>query len=69
METSEEEFLDKETRKIIKVGGSLAITLPKEYIEVHSLRAGDKVDLYYDEILHIEPIKKEQILKKLGKKK
>jgi antitoxin component of MazEF toxin-antitoxin module len=63
-----EEIIDKETRKIIKVGNSLAITLPREYIKAHGLEAGDKMDLYFDEILHIEPVKEEDILRKLGKK-
>ena len=62
------EYFGKDVRKIIKVGTSVAITLPREYVDIHGLKPGDKMDLYFDEILHIEPIKEKEIAEKLGKK-
>jgi len=63
------EYLSKETRKIIRIGNSFAVTLPKDYLVAHNLKCGDKMDLYFDEVLHAEPIKEEDILKKLGRGK
>lgn len=33
------------TRKIVKTGSSLAVTLPKEVVELFNLKAGDEVDV------------------------
>ena len=61
------EYLGKDVRKIIRVGGSAAVTLPKEYLEAHSLKLGDKMELNFNHILNIEPVNRAEIRKKLGK--
>jgi antitoxin component of MazEF toxin-antitoxin module len=33
------------TRKIVKTGSSLAVTLPKEVVDLFKLKAGDEVEL------------------------
>ncbi|MGH9408992.1 MAG: AbrB/MazE/SpoVT family DNA-binding domain-containing protein [Vicinamibacterales bacterium] len=33
------------TRKIVKTGSSLAVTLPKEIVDLFKLHAGDEVDV------------------------
>jgi antitoxin component of MazEF toxin-antitoxin module len=61
------ENLGKDVRKIIRVGSSAAVTLPKEYLEAHDLKIGDKVELIFNEILRIEPVDESEIRRKLGK--
>jgi antitoxin component of MazEF toxin-antitoxin module len=60
-----EPVLGKDTRVLFEIGKSLAITLPKEYIEAHGLKPGDVVDVYFNEVVHVEPVRKEDILKKV----
>jgi len=66
---SEEEVLGKDTRTIFAIGRSLAVTLPKEFVEVHNLKPGDRVDIYFNDVVHIEPVKTEKIRLKLKKSK
>jgi len=61
------EYLGKDIRKIIRVGGSVAITLPKEYLDAHGLKLGDKMELNFNEVLHVEPVNEAEIRKKLGR--
>lgn len=41
------------TRKVIKVGGSLGMTLPKEFVVKNKLETGDKLGVTFDSILVI----------------
>lgn len=63
------EELSKAIRKVIPVGGSLAITLPADYVKIHKIKSGDKVELAYNRIFLGEPIKGELIREKLLKAK
>jgi len=46
--------MDKtKTRKIINVGGSYGITIPKSFIEKNHLRFGDTVGIVFDSIMLI----------------
>ena len=65
-EKEEERVLGKVTRKLYKVGDSVVISVPPEYLRAHSLKIGDKMDIYFNEALHAEPVKRADILKKLG---
>jgi antitoxin component of MazEF toxin-antitoxin module len=40
-------------RKILKVGGSYLVSLPREFIEKNQLKAGDSIGLVCDSILII----------------
>lgn len=41
-------------QKVLKVGNSLAVTIPKEIVKKYGLKAGDKVQTYcYDDIFVI----------------
>ena len=60
------EVFGKVTRKIIRVGNSLAVTLPKKYVIAHGLEQGDDMDIWYDNVFHGEPVKEEDIRRKLG---
>lgn len=68
-EKKKQEILGMDVRKLFRVGGSLAFTIPKEYANAHELKEGSPMKIYFDEILHTEPLTEEEILKKLGKKK
>lgn len=61
------ECLGKDIRKIIRVGKSVAVTLPREYLEAHNLKLGDKIELNFNEVLQISPVDEGEIKKKLGK--
>jgi antitoxin component of MazEF toxin-antitoxin module len=55
--TEEQEMVSKDIRKLIRLGQSLYVSLPKEYVEAHKLKKGDKVEILFDEIIYIEPVK------------
>lgn len=40
-------------RKIIQVGDSLAVTLPRDWLERVGLKKGDEVALVYDKVVKI----------------
>lgn len=63
------ETLSKDVRKVIPVGGSLAITLPAEYVKAHDIKPGDKIELTYNKVFLGEPIKTEVVKEKLIKAK
>lgn len=53
-------------QKVIKVGNSLAVTIPKEIVKKYGLKAGDKVQTYcYDEIFVIRLNNKEGRLRSI----
>lgn len=45
------ETTKSKTRKVVKVGGSLIVTLPREFTRKVGLRKGDLVGVTYDSIL------------------
>ena len=44
------------TRKVIKLGGSLAITLPQEFTEAHGIHEGDDLPYAANHIMKIIPM-------------
>jgi len=49
----------------MKMGGSLVISIPQEYVEAHGLEKGDKMTVFYNDMFHAEPVTEEEILKKV----
>lgn len=45
-----------EKRRLFQAGGSVVITLPKEWLERHGLRPGDEVGVVADAILKLVPM-------------
>lgn len=45
----------KEHRKVIKLGASKVISLPKPFLDYHRVEEGDKVLLLYDSIVLVMP--------------
>jgi antitoxin component of MazEF toxin-antitoxin module len=64
-----EEEVDEEIKTVFKVGGSLVLTIPKKYVEVHKLKPGDRIRIFFNDFLHAKPFEKEELKKKLEKTK
>jgi bifunctional DNA-binding transcriptional regulator/antitoxin component of YhaV-PrlF toxin-antitoxin module len=45
-----------ETRMLVKVGNSVYLSIPKEWLERHHLKAGDFVPVLTDNILKVVPM-------------
>lgn len=45
----------QETRKVINLGSSKVISLPKPFLDYHKVKVGDKVLLLYDSIILVMP--------------
>ena len=58
-------ILGKDIRTVLEIGDSLFLCIPKKYTRAHNIKKGDKLTVYYDDILHIEPVTDKEILKKL----
>jgi len=60
---------EEDIRRIFRIGGSYVITLPQKYLEMHNIKPGDKVRILFDDFIHIKPIKKDELTKRLEKVK
>jgi antitoxin component of MazEF toxin-antitoxin module len=49
----------EDVRKVFKIGDSLAITLPAEFVKEHGIKEGQPITLVYDGLLKAKPIKTE----------
>ena len=47
-------------RKVVKHGRSYYINLPKEFIELHHLKKGDRVPVLTDHVMKIIPMMEER---------
>ena len=45
----------EEKRKLVRIGNSLGITIPKAFIDYHALKIGDNVKLLYRDVVIIIP--------------
>jgi antitoxin component of MazEF toxin-antitoxin module len=57
----------KDIRKVVRVGNSVGIILPFDYVKSLNLRPGDLVEVYYNRTLQLEPVDQKEILRKLHK--
>ena len=57
----------KEKRKVLSVGDSIAVTLPKPFADYHSLKSGDSVQVIYDGLYLVFPPGSENKLKERRK--
>jgi antitoxin component of MazEF toxin-antitoxin module len=60
---------EEDIRRIFRIGGSYVVTLPPKYLETHNIKPGDKVRILFDDFIHIKPIKREELTKRLEKVK
>jgi len=56
-------------RKVFPIGQSVAITLPKDFVEAHGIREGDSVVISYNSFLLLEPKDKAKILTEMKEKR
>ena len=56
-------------RNVFTIGQSVAITLPKEFVDAHGIKAGDKVSVAYDSFLLLQPKDRRKILKEIETKR
>ncbi len=63
--SNHKKVLGKDVRVLMKMGGSLVLSIPQEYIEAHGLNKGDKMTVFYNDIFHAEPVTDEEILRKV----
>jgi len=62
----EHKILGKAVNKLRRVGGSFVLVIPMNYVKTHELENGDSMEIFFDEILRIEPVKESDILKKVA---
>ena len=43
-------------RKVFGIGGSLAITLPAEFVKLHNIKDGDEIPVLANHILKVVPM-------------
>jgi antitoxin component of MazEF toxin-antitoxin module len=64
-----DEKVGKDVRRLFKLGGSLVITLPNEYVKRRSLKEGDLVEIYFDDIVYMRPVNVDEFIEKIRKVK
>lgn len=47
--------------RVHKVGGSLMITLPAEFVKAHSISEGDDVGILANHVLKLDPMKEGEL--------
>lgn len=61
-DTMSEKIYKKDTRRIFKNGpSSVVISIPREFVERHSLKPGDSVEVIWDGYLYVIPVTQERI--------
>jgi antitoxin component of MazEF toxin-antitoxin module len=62
-----EEKIGKDIRAVIILGRSLAITLPKEFVQMHDIKPKDKIELLFNSKIIGRPLKKKDLEEELAK--
>jgi len=47
----------RDVRKAFRIGDSLAITLPADFVREHGIKEGQPIDLIFDGLLKARPLK------------
>jgi len=63
----EHEILGKTVRKIVKVGNSFGVTLPRKFLNAHGLKLGDDLELFFNDVVMIQPLDLEKVKKVLDR--
>lgn len=56
MAEKEKAKVTAETRKVIKLGGSLVISIPQTFVDAHHIKEGDDLPVIANHILKIVPM-------------
>jgi len=62
-----EEIGGKIIRKLFKIGDSIAVTIPPDFLKAHGIDAGTKVEILYNNAIVIKPINVSRIIKQVHK--
>lgn len=62
----EKKHLGKSIRKIVQVGESSGVIIPKEFLEARGLKRGDRVELLFNDVIRIKPVRAEEIERELA---
>jgi antitoxin component of MazEF toxin-antitoxin module len=65
----EEEQIGKELRRVFKLGYSMAIVLPSEYVKKKGLKTGDLMEIYFDDVIYMKPVDVKELVEKARKVK
>jgi len=68
MPMTAEHEVGKTERSVFKIGQSYAVTLPKEFVDAHGIKEGDKILITYNSFALIEPKAREEIIRELKRK-
>ena len=55
--------MGKTLRKVLKVGNSIGVTLPKQFLTAHGLKLGDNLELLFNDVVMIQPLDLEKVRK------
>lgn len=58
--------VDMTERRVFKIGQSIGITLPKDFVDSHNIKSGDKVVISYNSFLLLEPKLRKRFLKEIN---
>lgn len=64
---SEHQVLGKSIRKLVQIGNAVGITLPAEYLKAHNLELGQSMEVYFNDVIRVEPLNLEKIRKVLDR--
>ena len=59
----------KDVRRLFKLGHSLVITLPSEYVKKKGLKEGDLLEVYFDDVVYMKPVNVDEFTEKIRKLK
>lgn len=51
----------KDIRRALKLGRSIAVTLPRGFVKAHNIKPGDMFEVPYNKELHLKPISTDEI--------
>jgi antitoxin component of MazEF toxin-antitoxin module len=54
--TEEKEQIEKDVRRLVKLGYSLVIVLPSKYVKKKGLKEGDLMEIYFDDVVYMKPV-------------
>lgn len=62
------ESYGKDMRKVLQVGESTGITLPREYLDESGIKRGDSVEVvFFGSVLKIKPISSDKLQREIGR--
>lgn len=51
----------KDVRRALKMGNSIGVTFPPEFVEAYNIQPGDLLEMLYNQELHMRVVRPEEI--------